>query len=435
MLNNNAPRKHKVELSDYDFQRDVATRLFFANLTEFQKNIIEEIVNSSVKCSIKQIASTLETDVTSLQPFLAQLESFDLHKIQGDQLLVNKEVRKYFAYEVEKFSPSFEPDMLHLQALLNKVPIHTLPQWYAIPRATDNIFHSIIERYFHTPKTYRKHMEDMAVDCPQLFQIYQMICQSPDLSVSAECLMKKFHWTQEQFEKVMLEFEYNLCGSLCYKKDGDLWKEYATLYHEWKLLTHFKTSQLPPSLGSDSYTRKHASDFSFIEELTKLSHCLVDDDKIDRSSPWQQLLLETASDLNIPENPMLWIRKTKQEQCASVYKMLLNKSRVSSGKFAEKDLREVEKYLKIVAPRGWICFDDFMKGFTGPVRSHAPIELHKKGKKWRYRVPEHTDEDRNVVHMIVTDFLWKAGIVALGSCEDGKECFAVTPYGRMSLGE
>ncbi len=69
-------------------------------------------------------------------------------------LFVDKDVRKYFEAKVEKFDEDFQPNLDFLQSILNKVSIHTLPLWYPIPRSTDNIFASIIETYFSTPKIY-----------------------------------------------------------------------------------------------------------------------------------------------------------------------------------------------------------------------------------------------------------------------------------------
>ncbi len=432
-MSNNIIRKHKVELSDYDYERDIALRILLADLSEFERSLIEEVVNSSVKTSIKQLASDLGSDVETISPFLRKLERLDLFKINGDVLIANKEMRKYFADEIEKFSDSYEPDVHYLQALLGKVPIHTLPQWYTIPRATDHIFHSILERYFQTPKAYLKHLEEMALEVPHLFAIYQDIYSSDGLLLSADVIMAKYKLSQQQFEKLMLEFEYNLLGCLCYRKSGKRWKEHVTLFHEWKLYCLYKKEQIPPSLPVEAVAKKHSGDFFFVNELAKIAHCMIDQVPIKKSSAIQKEIASLSEELGITANPKAWIRKSKQEQAASVYKLLLEQVREGLTPFTERDLREVEKHLKTLAPQGWMHLELVAKGVSGMIHHLHPIELERRGKKWRYHLPDYSEEGKNLAIRIIVDFLWKTGVIDQGTYE-GMECICVTPYGRMSLG-
>lgn len=443
-------RKHHVELKDYPFQRDIGIRLFFASLTELEKEVMEEIVNGSLKCSIKQIVSSLSTSAERIIPLLNRLHQLELFQMQGDQLCINKEIRKYFAYELEKFSPSFEPDLQNLNASLNKVPIHNLPQWYAIPRASDHIFTSIIEKYFQTPKLYSKHLEEIAIERPDLFRLYKMILQSPHLTLDSKTIIETFKLSHEEFEILMLEFEYNLCGCLCYQKSGNTWQECATFFSEWKhyLLSNKNTS---PSLNSDDIKKLHLSDFGFVEEFSHFLENICETLfhlETKSSSPFYPTFVETAIALQLASldnkklipskrSLQLWQHKTKQEQASTLYQLLLNYARNTPEKIGgctERELREIEKGLKTVAHQGWILFEHFFSGFKGAIRNHAPVVLHQKGKKWRYKFPEYGEEDQRFIQHIIVEYLWRAGIVSVGHCRN-KPCFCVTPFGRMTLGD
>lgn len=445
------PRKHAVALADYPFERDLQIRLFLAATSPFEISVIEEIVNGSVKISIKNLLNNLDADEKTLLPLLKKLEIFDLHKIQDDTLLINKEMRKYFAYELEKFSHSFEPDLQHLQALLTKVPIHILPQWYSISRTSDNIFNSIVEKYFITPKAFRKHVDELNTENPRLYKVFKCIMESDDFCIDAQEIMKKFQLDHKQFESLMLEFEYNFCGCLCYKNVNKQWKEYVTLFHEWKLLNKHQKDRLPAPLPADEVQRTQQNDFFFIEELSRLLEYLQEKKSSktlkSKFSSYQDLI-QIAEDLQLLQivddapqlNPQLelnWLRKTKQEQATMVYRLLTNYTRCRPDKISdctERELREIGSSLKAIAFKGWFYFDDYFHAFIGIIREHAPIQLHQKGKKWRYKIPEYSDKDKAFVYAITFQHLFKAGILAIGM-HQGRPCFTVTPFGRMTLGD
>ena len=44
--------------------------------------------------------------------------------------------------------------MEFIQLLLRKVPIDILPTWYPIPRTSNSIFDSLIEKYMKTPSNF-----------------------------------------------------------------------------------------------------------------------------------------------------------------------------------------------------------------------------------------------------------------------------------------
>ncbi len=443
-------RKHKVELNDYDFQRDIKIRLLLSKLTDIEKSILEEIMDGSVKFSVKQLSETLSLKPDAIIPFIKKLEELDFHKMQSDQLTINKDMRKYFAYELNKFSSHFEPSICHVQTLLNKVPIHNLPHWYAISRSADNIFEAIIEKYFHTPKCYAKHLEELSVENPYIYKLYEAILKSDNYCLDVEKIMRQFKLNHQEFEVLMLEFEYNFCGSLCYRRKGIKWVECASLYQEWKEYLQIKSEQSPISLKAEKIKNKTPNEFYFIDELNRLLDWINENPSL-KSAEEHFLhfsdLLECALNLHlvtrdksrlslVKENLKTWQRKTKPEQASALYRMILGYSRTVPSKIncSEKDLRAIEKELKTVTRQGWISLESFMNSLTAPIREHSPIELHRKGKKWRYKMPEYTDSDKKLIQEIIERYLWMPGILLKGT--QGKiHCFSITPFGRITLGD
>ncbi|MFA6916595.1 MAG: hypothetical protein WC222_09375 [Parachlamydiales bacterium] len=436
------PRKHLVVLSQYNFERDLNIRLLLSQFDEVQRFIVEEILNGSLQTTIKHLLQTVDISQEHLINLLKQLQDQDLLKIQGDKLSINKEMRKYFSFELEKFDPDFEPDLAHLQALLNKVPIHLLPQWYAISRTSDNIFESIVEKHFSTPRTYRKHIEELKADTPLIYKAYKEVLNTENFCLPVETFMERFNLDREQFEKFMLEFEYNLCGCLCFKPVGDQWKGYVTLMHEWKTYLNGLKINQAITLPQDAVEPADTNDFLFVEDLTKLIENIQDKvapKKLEKLFPEYNTLLEALQDLYLLQSNdtiKAWLRKTKQEQANMVYQMLLSYTRVCPEKIGgcvEREFREICNSLKTVVHAGWIKFSDFMKNFHGIIGAQVPITLHKKGKKWRYALPEYSEKEKKLVETIIFEFLWKAGVVNVG--KSGKApCFIVTPHGRMTLG-
>ena len=163
-------RKHKIVLSDYNYQRDIENRLLMAEMTIFEVNVLREIVDGSLKIPIKQLANHLDVSQKELLPVLEKLSKTKLLEYNHETICVDKEMRKYFESEVLKFDDTFEPDMEFLQGLLSKVPIHVLPSWYLISRSSNHIFKSIIDEYLITPKIYQHYLNDLHFDDPIIWR-------------------------------------------------------------------------------------------------------------------------------------------------------------------------------------------------------------------------------------------------------------------------
>ena len=113
-------KKNKITLSDYNYRRDIENRLLLASFTTFEISVLEEILYSPIKVLIRKIAKNIDKSEEEVLPVLEKLSKTGLLAIEGDSITVDKETRKYFETEIEKFEPDFCPGMEFLQNVLKK---------------------------------------------------------------------------------------------------------------------------------------------------------------------------------------------------------------------------------------------------------------------------------------------------------------------------
>ena len=161
-------KKNRVNLADYDYQRDIENRVLISQLNFQELEILEEILNSSIKFPISSLKETLNLTNTELKQTLEKLGTTGLFSIKNDEVTINKEMRKYYEFQLLKFDNNYRPDMESLQGLLKKVPIQVLPIWYMVPRTSDSIFNSLVDKYFKTPHIYQQYLDELIFDDPIL---------------------------------------------------------------------------------------------------------------------------------------------------------------------------------------------------------------------------------------------------------------------------
>lgn len=442
-------RKNKVVLSDYNFRRDIENRLLMAELTTFEVDVLREILNNSLKISIGQIADNMNVDPGSIVSVIEKLSPAKLIKLNGSETaVVDKEMRKYYECQILKFDEDFEPGMEFLQGLLHKVPIHILPSWYSIPRTSDHIFQSIMEKFLATPKIYERYLQEINFDNPILDSISKEVFAAPDFKVRAQDLMQRYKLTHEQFEECMLLLEYNFVCCLCYQKTDNRWEETVTPFYEWHEYLRFLRDTKPKSISDPTgIVRKHPEDFGFVHDMSRVLKFLQT--KALPVEPFENgyvLMAKDASKL-LPHNStqhyvknlvdkMLMSRlveiHNKQVRALELSQEWIKKSDQDKAMTMTRHPIQVEKSLKRILSFGWVYVDDFMKGFTGSLGSREQISLKNKGKRWRYAIPAYTDEEKALIEKTLCERLFEAGIVDVGTYK-GKTCICVTPFGRMCL--
>jgi predicted transcriptional regulator len=433
--------KNKVVLSDYNYTADIENRLFLAGLSLFEVEVLRELLNGSLKTSLTNLAEQLGCNKLELTKALETLGKLKLFTIQADNLILDKEQRKYYESQIIKFDDDFKPDMEFLQSLLNKVPIHVLPNWYSLSGASDHIFNSIIEKFLLTPKIYERYLNDLVFTDPILNKIVKEMRTARNFRIYSHDLIEKYKLSRKQFEEYVLHLEFNFICCLSYCTANNVWEEVLTPFHEWREYLELNAVNKPtPIHNIENITRTHEHDFGFLLMLNSLLSNLTQ--KKAEIKPENKYIAQTLCLLKLAEikNGILeplstaaeWLKLPLADQALFLYRSSLNKPDEKTLEYTDKDYRQIEKNLKYVADSSWIYLDDFKKFFTKPLRNNKPTSLNKIGKRWKYTPPQFTDKDYAFIQKTIFGRLYETGMVKTGLLNN-KPVFSVTAFGRVTL--
>lgn len=464
-------RKNKVELSEYDYTKDVKNRMLMAQFTPMDIEVLEEILYNSLRTPISVLAKNLDLSETELFPILKKLSETKLFALIADHVLLNKEMRKYYEFQVAKFQSDFKPGMEYLQGLLRKVPIHLLPNWYSIPRSSDNIFDSIVEKYLFTPQVFHRYLSDLTFSDPVQKEIMNDVYWSSNFEVEADTIMKKYGLSREDFEYHMLFLEFSFICCVTFRKEEDQFKEVVTPFYEWsEYLSHLQKFESKSVPDQETIVRKKKKDFAFLEEMTTLLelscksplsiHKIHDEvwsltdeafaiakkktpelSKGDLHHLISKLCMFNFAEikekkLHSTEEGKEWLNLTLEEKALSIYRHSLNtflREDFSETLRNDKALREAEKSILRALDAQWVFLDDFLKGIHIPLVENQTIKLIRNGRTWKYCFPEYSEEEVDFIKAVIKEWLFELGITALGM-KDGRECFCVTPFGQGLFG-
>lgn len=476
----NPVRKNKIVLADYDYLKDIKNRLLLAEMSLFEVAVINEVLNTSIKIPIAKLITSIGCEREELLEALSKFETTGLLAVENNMVLVDKDMRKYYELQLAKFDEDFKPDMEFLQSLLRKVPIHILPAWYSIPRASNNIFESLLEKYLQTPRIFQRYLMELHVGEPLMTNIVDDVYHAPNFEISSDALRKKHNLTKEEFEETLLYLEFNFVCCLCYRKEEGSWKEIVTPFHEWKEYLRFVSEGRPkPIEKTEEIVLNSHSGFAIIADMSavlaaaKSAPLSMEQSKKNVSSltatavkalagqcpsmpactkanldEHQQYLSSIARKLcliHLAENckdrlsplpqAVEWLNLPTEDRALFIHRHPYNKvidSEVDPELNTEKNLREVEKSLEGLSRVGWIYFDDYLKGLSAPIGHTEPISLVKKGRRWQYKIPQYNEKEKQYVKAVLFERLFQAGLVAIGT-HQGKDCFSVTPFGHTVL--
>lgn len=470
VLEFNVIRKHKICLADYDFKQDIDNRIVMAEFTANDLAVLQEILYSPLHTSARKLARNCALSLEDVTASLNKLAKSKLVSVHGDAVDVDKRMRKYFESEVNKFDEEFKPGMEYLFQLLKKVPIHVLPMWYAVPRTSNNIFESLIEKYLLTPQIYQRHLTNVRLYEPELADLMDAILHAPEGKVKARDLIERFQLSRSAFEEQLLLMEFHFVCCVCYEKVGDVWEEIITPFYEWREYLEFLRSTEAVSINDVArIERFRPKDFAFVEDMKSLLQyakkrpIALEQGRTLPAAPLLQGIAEALQDIDARDPKFLtyferlvdkaqllklaeivdgklyaldaantWLDMPPENRALFFYRHPLN--RLSSDGVplhlcTEKVIREAEKSIQRVLHSGWVLFEDFLRGVTVHLNESLTVMLQKRGRCWQYQLPQYAEEEIAVIRAVVLDWLFEAGIVAVGTYE-GKECFAVTPFGQ-----
>ena len=470
-------KKNKITLEDYDFRQDIENRLLMGQFTSIDLVVLEEILYSSITIPIRKLSKSLSLEEEELLPILQKLSKTGLFSLDDQTITVDKEMRKYFETQILKFDPDFKPGMEFLQSLLRKVPIHVLPVWYSIPRTSNNIFESLVEKYLLTPQIFQRYLLDLNFSNPTLTAIVKDVYSAPDFTVLGQDLIDKYGLSKEQFEEYLLYLEFNLVCCLGYRKVGDDWKEIVSPFQEWyEYLLFLRTTEAPAVSTPSEIKRFRPQDFSFIQDLSiiltmakkqpiplvieKEGAMQLQPEALSTLASKMEGFKETDPGFHIYVKRL--IAKLCQIKLADVvddrlyaleaandfldmrsesrgiflYRHPLNRldeAQIPSHLCTERNCKEAEKSIQRVLSSGWVYLSDFIRGTIVPLGEDSLVMLKRQGKTWKYCLPTYSEEEAALIKAVVFDWLFEVGVTAIGT-HQGKECFMVTPFGQSLFG-
>lgn len=477
MVELNSIKKNKITLEDYNYKQDIENRLLMAQFAPSDIIVLEEILFSSIKIPIRKLAKSVDLDEDEVLPILQKISKTGLFTFEDDSIVVDKEMRKYFEAQVLKFDPDFKPGMEFLQSILRKAPIHVLPIWYSIPRTSNNIFDSLIEKYLLTPQIFQRYLSELCFTDRILTGIVHDVYNAPSLKLYAKDLIEKYKISHEQFEHCMLLLEFHFVCCLGYEKIDDEWKEIVSPLHEWREYASFiQNTEASPIPSTDAINRFRSNDFAYIQDLSlilsqaKKSPILLVEDNNKHLLPNKTALSALAAKMeDFDENSPTFINhidkliiKLRQLKLADVvdnrlyalesandfldmrlenraiflYRHPLNRlvsPPIPADIITDRNLRESEKSILRVLHSGWVYFDDFIKGVIVPLGEDSIIMLKRQGKSWKYCLPSYGEEELALIKATVLEWLFEIGVTAVGEY-NGKEVFCVTPFGQSLFG-
>ena len=435
-------RKNKIELIEYEYTKDIENRVLMSEFSALEIDVLEEILYSSLRTPLSLLEKNLNLSSAKLAPILEILSKTKLFTVSSDHVLVDKEMRKYYEFQVLKFEDDFRPGMEYLQGLLRKVPIHVLPSWYSIPRTSHNIFDSIVEKYLQVPLTFQRYLMELTFTDPAAAGIMAAVYQSPDYCVDASDMMEKFTLTQEQFEEQMIFLEFSFVCCVSFRRVGDHFKKVITPFQEWhEYLLKVQAAELSAIIDEDKIVKEREDDFFFIKRLSALVDRSKDQPVTSDEADFSVLATRLCNlrlaeyngrELKCNSDIVHWVNMDLKERGLYLYRNPLSVLRSQNHPeylLNERVIREAEKSLLRVSPIGWVYLDEFLEGVFIPLHENQAISLKRSGRTWNYDLPKYSEEEIDFLKALIQDWLFEAGIVSLGKLK-GRDCFCLTPFGQ-----
>lgn len=461
MLEISTIRKNKISLSDYNYKKDIENRKLLASFSEIDLNILEELLFSPIKTSINKLSKDLDIQEKKILSVLEILKNSELVKLEGSVVIIEKKMRKYFEFEYLRFDEDFKPDLTFINNLLSKIPIHILPTWYSLPKTSNNIFQSIIDKYFLTPQMFQRHIEDLENENPVFSGIIKDLYSSETLELSAKEVKKKYDLDEDKYFEFLLLLEFNFICFQAYKKSKNGIEEILIPFYELsEYLNYFNSTITTTIPDSKKIVKKRKSDFGFVEDIsailqmtTKPMTFLQIENNIKKEINSKdpnfgatnsyidtlinkllqiKFLQKKQNLLEITQTASKWLELSMDHRALHLYYHPLNifkDSNFSEEFLSGKNIREAEKSISRAVKKGWVYFDDFIKGLLSPISDEHQVKLKPIGKVYRYSIPSYTQEELNFIKKVIFERLLEAGIVNVGFF-NGKDCFCVTQLGE-----
>ena len=469
--------KTRINLPDYDYQKEVSNRLLLGSLSKDEIKILEEITFSPTTFTLDNLAKNTDLSKDTVAKALEKIEPSGLLKVDGETITINKDYRKYFELHIEKFDEDFSPNLNFLKSLLKRVPLDVLPLWYPIPRSSDNIFESLVEKFLLTPQLINRYVGEIKLSSDILKIILDEIEASPSFFVSFEHLAKNFDISKEAFYEASLTLEFLLIAAHTFETINDKSIEGITFFNEWKNYLVFKEDKHPIRICKpDEVVPTHNDVFFFTNSLSRFLDISANEALhlvLDASERWVLASDSVASILaqfegfsNLSEEDMYYFNETfskiihcclflklikiensqvvvsekhaewqsldVEKQALHLYRTLVANypfNELSESVCKERKIHEIEKSLDQIPDQDWILLSEFLDNLTLHLSAQSECLLTRFGKKWKYTLPAYSEQELSLIEKVVYDWLFQIGAIERGLFQT-KPCIRLTPFGK-----
>lgn len=432
--------KNKVDLSDYPYKLDTHRRRCVSRFSPFERDLFYEMCLGSLETTVEALSEDLDIDPAIILSVLKKNSTIGLFSLEGMDVHINKDERKLYEAELEKFNDAFVPDLNHIKLLFNKVPIDVLPEWFCLPKNCTAIFPTLVEKHFATPKLFETYLRELEFNDPVLNKLVKDLYNSPYYSLNLQEIKETYFLSDEVLYQIVSILEFNLVAVHSFQKIGDSYHEVITPPHEYRALLIDKLERRPKRINEEEKElATYTVHYDYIPRVTQTLKTI-------------QQLVEGKNEIQVQPQDLSLIKKlleidllnTKNEQILLSQEgtTFLNLSDEEKTKhfliprkgqkrlFSEWVQRLIEK--ELLRHTEWVYVDDFVNSLQIPLEGHAPMELIRKGRASYYAIPTYTAEEKESIRCYLTDNLAIAGIIELAQVE-GKLAFRITQFGRNQL--
>ena len=432
--------KNKVDLKDYPFKLDVHRRRCASRFSPFERDLFYEMCLGSLETTVEELAEDIDVDPAIILSVLKKNSTIGLYSLDGMDVHINKDERKFYEVELEKFNEAYFPNLNYIKSLFNKVPIDVIPQWFSLPKSCSTIFATLIEKHFLTPKLFERYLQELEFDDPILNKLVKELYSSPYYSLNLQELKDSYFLSDEVLYQIVSILEFNLIAVHSYQKIGDAYHEVITPPHEFRTLLIDKLEKRPKNIDEEekvlaTYTLHH----DYIPKVTKTLKTIKQlmEDKHETDVQHQDLalirklleidLLDTVEEqIIVSKEGDSFLSLDDDEKTKHFLVPRKRKKRL----FSEWVQRQIEK--ELIVYTSWIFLEDFINSLQIPLDTHAPMELIRKGRSSFYSIPAYNPDEKEAIRTFLTDHLAIAGIIELAQVE-GQLAFRITQFGRNQL--
>jgi len=464
-------KKEKIELGEYDFPQDLAARLYLSQLSPFEVEVIEELNLRPLQLSITEFSSEIDKSIDRIFPIFQDLQKLNLLKMSGDLVLLNKEMRKYFEHSLELFDQDFTPDLLFVYQNFRKIPIHCLSTWYALPKNSNNLFQSLLDKYLLTPSLYEKYLQEVQLEGETMEKIKETLLGSENLQLSVDEIQKRFHLTKESLEKTLILLEFFLVGVTYFVRQGDGYERIFSMLHEYRTYQKECQQRALSSIAAKKISCTLSAPFGFIEDLDLLL-IQAKRHKVelieDQLPPSFLAILAKKSTLIDPkslqehfahivqrglqlgllvrrDNMLVvsvyeankWHALSLEER--SIYLLYHPKNRFFTydGEvhlLEEKHLKDAQKAICQAIPLGFVELEKLLDVTSISLGSQKGVHLKRSGVRYRYQSPQYSMDERKLLRATYLETFFESGFIEKGISEQGAICIRTTSFGNSVYG-